>query len=279
MNISNLLAILLSFTSPFIGSLLAIIVTILLLPFGINFPAMLLFGALGGYFALQFGLLILFALLGDVGAALISWKINGSKKLALITFFSALIFQIISVTVFFKSGVEDSHKSMNEAITEEKSYTNYAKIIDISVEAREPFKFLYALNGKMTEVDLFKKLIFNISVNVLEAGTYEFYLTYNDGSDFDADSKSSPRVEKTLQVGHNNITIEMIAGSAPNLGYELPSAVASLATVQVGYLVSKKELMASTKFVNKTDEKLSMEIINNADEVISKFVEKKQKQF
>ena len=68
---------------------------------------------LSGFFAAQFILIAFFALIGDFGTAIISWFINRSKKLATVTFVSALIFQIISIAIVLPATLKKSQETMN----------------------------------------------------------------------------------------------------------------------------------------------------------------------
>lgn len=242
---------------------------------------------LGGFFAAQFILIAVFALLGDFGTAVISWFINRSKKLASITFVSALIFQIIAVAFVLPATLKKSQETMNAGIEREKSYEQYATIGDISVEPQEPFKFSYALNGQLTEAPLFKKLVFTIPLSVLRAGTYDVYVKYSGKSNFYANSNSSPNIRQTLSVGIHLVKIEFVAGEAPNLGYEAPKSVQGKASIEVNYLASKRELLDSLKSDGTVDQKVLQQFMKDEgldqgvspDSTVNKFVERKEVQF
>ncbi len=282
-----LLAILLGLLTFVVTGLLALVVIILFLPFGINLATILVAGFWGGYIVLQFALFILFALLGDFGTAVISWFINRSKKLASITFVSALIFQIIAIAVVIPATLKKSQETMNAGIAKEKSYTQYATINYVSVDPQEPFKFSYALNGKMTEVTLFKKLVFNIPVTVSQAGSYDVNVQYTSDSSFYANSDSSPNTKQILDIGNHVVKIEFVAGAAPNLGYELPSSVHGRALVQLDYLASKNELLDSMRSDNTVDQKVLQQFMKDegldqgasSNPTVNKFVGRKEVQF
>jgi len=242
---------------------------------------------LGGVLAAEFILVLFFSLIGDFGTAIISWFINRSKKLATVTFFSALIFQIIAVAVVLPATLKKSQETMNAGIEREKSYEQYATIGDVTVDPQEPSKFSYALNGKLIETTLFKKLVFNIPVVVSRAGPYEVNVQYTDDSSFYANSDSSPSTKQVLDVGNHTIKVEFVAGTAPNLGYELPSSVHGLALVQLDYLSSKKELLNSLQSDNTVDQKVFQQFMKDegldqgvsSDSTVNKFVGKKEVQF
>lgn len=284
---SLIIAILLGLLTFVVTGILAVIIIVVLLPFKINLATLLLFGAWGGYAAIQFGLFILFALLGDFGTAVISWFVSRSKKLASITFVSALVFQIIALAVIIPATLKKSQETMNAGIAKENSYTQYAIIGDVSVDPQEPFKFSYALNGKMAEVSLYKKLIFNIPVFVSQAGAYQVNVQYTSDSSFYANSDSSPNTKQILDIGNHVIKIEFVAGAAPNLGYELPSSIHGKASVQLDYLALKKELLDSLKSDNTVDQKVLQQFMKdegldqgvNPNSTVNKFVGRKEVQF
>lgn len=242
---------------------------------------------LGGFFAAQFILIAIFALLGDFGTAIISWFINRSKKLASITFVSALVFQIVAIAFVLPATLKKSQETMNAGIEREKSYEQYATIGDVSFEPQEPFKFSYALNGQLTEASLFKKLVFAVPVSVSRAGIYEINVRYSNNSSFYANSNSSPSVRQPLNVGAHVVKIEFIADEAPNLGYESPSSVQGKASIQLDYLASKKELLDSLKSDSTVDQKVLQQFMKDEgldqgaspDSTVNKFVERKEVQF
>ena len=280
-------AILLGLLTFVVTGIFAVIIIVILLPFKINLATLLLFGVWSGHVATQLGLFILFALLGDFGTAIISWLVNRSKKLASITFVSALIFQIIALTVVIPAILKKSQETMSAGITKENSYTQYATIGDVSIDPQEPFRFPYASNGKMTEVPLYKKLIFNIPVSVSQPGVYEVNVQYTSDSSFYANSDSLPNTKQKLDIGNHIIKIEFVAGAAPNLGYELPSSVHGKASVQLDYLTLKKGLIDSLKSGNAVDQKVLQQVMKdenldsgvNPSSTVNKFVERKEVQF
>lgn len=242
---------------------------------------------LGGFFAAQFILIAVFALLGDFVTAIISWFLNQSKKLAAITFFSALFFQIL-VTAFVTPAVlKKSQETMNRGIARENSYKGYATIGEVNVNLQELFKFPYALNGRLTEVSLFKRLVFTVPVSVSRAGKYQIYVRYVSNSSFYANSKSPPNIIKSLDVGDHLVNIELIAGAAANLGYESPKLVNGKVLIDLSYLVSKKDLLNSIKSDSTIDQKIYEQFIKdeelnqriNPDPTVSKFVARKEVQF
>jgi hypothetical protein len=284
---SLIVAVLLGLLTFVITGILAAIIIIVLLPFKINLAALLLYGAWGGYAAIQFGLFALFILLGDVATAVVSWFVNHSKKLASVTFVSALIFQIVALAIIIPTTLKKSQETMNAGIAQEESYEQYAVIEDVKVEPQEPFKFTYALNGKLTEALLFKKLVFTIPISVSHAGPYEINIQYTSNSNFYANSNSPSTVKQVLNVGTNTVKIEFVAGNAPNLGYELPSSVKGDVIIQLNYLASKKELLDSLKSDSNVDQKVLQQFMKDegldqgvsSDSTVNKFVERKEIQF
>ena len=271
-----LLAILLGLLTFFITSVIALIVIILFLPFGINVAAILLYGAWGGYVVAQFTLFILFALFGNFGTAIISWFINRSKKLATITFFSALIFQIIVITIGIPLTLKKSQKTMNAGIEIEKSFKKYATIGDVKFEVQEPFsKFV---NGK--EVFLFQKLILIIPISVSRAGTYQISARYNNETPM-------KNVTQLLNAGANTIRIEFLANESREYGYFLPTSTKSIANIELSYSVSQKEILDNMKSDKTIDPKILQQFIKdqgldkgiNSNSNVNKFIGKKKVQF
>lgn len=236
-------AILLGLLTFVVTGLVAFIIVIVLLPFGINLAEILLAGFWGGpgYALAQAGLFILFILLGNFCTALISWFIHRSRKLAAATFVSALAFQGVVFVILVSGAMKQAQMIKEETIAGENAYTQYATMGDVRIEPQEPFNFSYFLDGEPVEVKMFKKLVFNVPVSVTKAGTYMVEVYYSDNGSSYANSKSSPNVTMALDAGDHVIKVEFVAGKAVNLGYEAPASVQGRAVVDLSYLSSTKE--------------------------------------
>ena len=239
---------------------------------------------LGGFFAAQFILIAVFALIGDFGSAIVSWVINRSKKLAAITFVSALIFQIIFVAIVLPATLKISQKIMNAGIAHEKSYGQYATIGDVSFELQEPFSESRGINGKLVEVSLFKKLILVVPISVSQTGTYQVYARYRDSK---IGSTPMKNITQALNLGANTIRIEFLANESREYGYVSPKSTKGIAKIQIAYLVSKKGLLDSIKWDSTVDQKVLQQFIKDEgldkevslDSTVNKFVGMQDVQF
>lgn len=239
---------------------------------------------LGGFFAAQFILLALFALIGDFGTAVISWFINRSKKLASITFVSALIFQVVAIVFILPAALKKSQETMNAGIRREKSYEQYARVTDVSFELQEPFSESRGINGKLVEVSLFKKLILVVPLSVSRAGTYRVNVEYSDNEIGSTLMKDAVGV---LTIGTHTIRVEFLANESREYGYASPGSVKGTAQIQLFYLVSKKELLSSLKSASAVNQKALQRFMKDEglnrgtspDSTVNKFVERKKVQF
>lgn len=287
MNSSFMVAVLLGLLTFVVTGVAALIIIIALLPFGINLAAILLYGAWGGFIGAQVGLFILFVLFGDFCTAVISWFVTGSKKLSVVTFVSALIFQAMAITLMVPATMKTTQTFKEATIAAEESYTQYATMGNVSVEAQEPFTFPYYLDGELIEAPLFKKLVFTVPVAVTQAGTYSIYLKYTSNSINYANSKSPSDITQFLDAGEHLVRIEFVAGAAPNLGYEAPSTVQGRAEVTLSYVASKQELMNSSGPKSAFEQKIYQQFLEDerlnqaapSRATVNKFVERKEVQF
>jgi hypothetical protein len=113
---------------------------------------------LGGFFAAQFIIIGVLAFFGDFATAIISWLINQSKKLATITFFSALIFQFVSAAIILPLTINKSKETMSAEIESEKAYQNFARIGNVSFEIQEPYSDIEIGNRHPEYGFMYKKL-------------------------------------------------------------------------------------------------------------------------
>ena len=220
-----------------------------------------------------------------------------NKKRAVLVLWATILFLIFGIILvflgvsnirsFFKSGVEKGTETINAGIAEEKAYEQYATIGDVKVEPQGSTTFLNAVNGKMTEVSLFKKLVFTIPVSVSHAGTYEIYIRYNSNSSFYANSDSPSNIRQVLDTGDHLVKVEFIAGEAPNLGYEAPKSVQGKVSVELNYLVSQKEILDSLVANDDFEQKVLQQFMKDEgldqgvspDSTVNKFVGRKEVQF
>ena len=239
---------------------------------------------LGGFFAAQMILIALLAILGDLGTAILSWLIHRSRKWAVVTFFSALTFQIVAVAFAVPATLQKSQATMDAAIKAEHLYTQYASIGAVEFELQDPFKQSWGINGKLVELSLSKKLILVVPVSVLQAGTYQVNAYYRDT---EIGSTPMKEIRRTLSVGTHIFRIEFPTSDSCQYGFSDPGTAKGIACVQLGYLASKKEIMESFKAYPSVDRWIFRQFIKDAglekgvpsDAVVNKFVAEKEIRF
>jgi hypothetical protein len=239
---------------------------------------------LGGFFAAQFILILFFALLGDFGTAFISWLINRSKRLAFVTFVSALVFQIFAAAVVLPATMRKSQDILNAGIERERSLQQYATIGDVSVEVQEPFSESRGINGKLVELSLFKKLILVVPISVSRAGPYQVDAQYSDNEIGTTPMKD---VRQALDVGTNVVKIEFLADESREYGYPSPKSAGGTARIQLSYLASQEELLDRLISGGTTDQKTLQQFMKdegldkrvNSRPVVTKFVGRKEVKF
>ena len=239
---------------------------------------------LGGFFSAQAILILLFALVGDFATAVISWFLNRSKKLAAITFVSALIFQFGLLIIVVPVVLKKAEQRMQTGIQREKSFEQYATIGDVSFEVQEPFSQQWGINGKLVELSLFKKLVLIMPISVSRAGTYQVYAQYSDREIGGTPMKD---ITQTLNAGTNIIKIEFLANESREYGYTSPKSVGGTAQIQLYYLASQKELLDTLKSDNTIKRKVLEQFMKyegldkggSSNVTINKFVGRKEVQF
>ncbi len=234
---------------------------------------------LGGYFVLTFIFLGLFLLLGDFVTAIISYFIYHSKKLALITFVSALIFQILALGIILPYQTFKSQRILDEGKKYEESFKTYANIgdnIDLRVSNLFSKVELAAQHRQMESYlgKLYKKLDINISINISTPGEYMLIVQYNY-SDGKVTGEERKEVIKKLSKGSHNIKLEFPGWDN---GFLKPETVSGKIKMELFYLQSSDELMQELKSdrlanQNDLDEFLKNHKISNK---INKSVDKKE---
>lgn len=234
-----------------------------------------------GFFASYLILIILLGLLSNFGAAMISWRVNRSKKLAAITFFAALIFQIIFVVTTFSATSKKSQENIASSKRQEESFKEYAHIDDdISFELEDPFTYAQALHGKVEEVSVFKKLTILVTISAKKAGNYKIYLEYRDNK-----IKGSPdaTIEQYLNLGKNVIKIELLSNQSSEYGYFDRKLTQGSVKINLDYLATVQEILDKITLDNPDERKLSERFFKdsglNKNSIISRFVEQKEIRF
>ncbi len=244
---------------------------------------------LGGFFLAQFILIATLALLGDFVTAIISWFTNRSKKLATITFISALIFQIVVISITIPRVMKQSQRTLEVGIEAEKSYQQFAKIGDIGYDI-EPYPASEPIGNSFPEYgSMGKKLELIVPVSVDQEGTYLVTAQYRvSKGDLSANTPIKDATQY-LNVGDNIARVEFLANeSGGSYGFWSPEYVGGTAQIQLFYLASEKELLDKITSNSGLDKKIFNQFLKDegldkrevqTKPTINKFIEKKDVQF
>ncbi len=292
-----LLAILLGLLTFVVTSIIALVIVIPFFFLGkvsesFN-PIVIIAGIFGlrevsGFFAAQFILILFFALIGDFGTAIISWFINRSKKLATITFFSALIFQIIAVAFVLTATLKKSQETMNAGIEREKSYQQFAKIGNVTLEVQEPYSDVEIGNRHPEYGPMYKKIQIVIPVSVSQAGAYQVNVRYSFSKAGESGSAPMRDATATLGVGENTMQVEFLAHEISSYGFWSPVSVGGTAEIQLSYLASEKELLDKINSDSTIDKKVLEQFLKDegldkrnakTKPTVNKFIERKEVNF
>lgn len=243
---------------------------------------------LGGFFAAQFILITFLALLGDFGTAIISWFINRSKKLATITFVSALIFQFVSVAVVLPATIRKSQETIQSGIESEKSYQQFAQIGDVSFDVQEPYSDVEIGNRHPEYGPMYKKLRILIPVSVSQPGTYQVNVRYSFSKGGESGNAPMRDATATLGIGTQTMQVEFLAHEISSYGFWSPASVGGIAEVQLSYLASEKELLDKIGSDSTIDQKILEQFLKDegldkreaqTKPTINKFIERKEIHF
>jgi hypothetical protein len=237
---------------------------------------------LGGFFISQFIVVAFLVLLSGGGSALVSWFVFHSRKLAVVTFCSAIIIVIIQA-VFVSWMMTSGMRPVKEA---EEALSRYASLGEAGFEVAEPFSESMAMDGKMVDLSLFRKLTIIVPVNVAYPGKYQVYLDYADQG-MGLCARRTTTVDRSLGAGLNSVRVEFINEPRRFGCFEHPEANNGVATVKLAYLASREELTASLKSVNSFVKPTVDRFIKDEERdpdydparLIPKFIEEKSFQF
>jgi len=243
---------------------------------------------LGGFFLAQFILIATLALLGDFATAIISWFVNRTKKLAVITFVSALTFQVVSVAIVLPATVRKSQETIQSGIEREQSYQQYAKIGNVSFDVQEPYSDIEISNQHPEYGSMYKKLQILVPVSASRPGIYQINVRYSFSKEGEIGSAPMKEAVATLGVGTQTMQVEFLAHEISSYGFWSPDSVGGTAEVQLSYLASEKELLNQIGSDPKVDQKILEQFLKEegldqreaqTKPTINKFVEKKNIQF
>lgn len=243
---------------------------------------------LGGFFTAQFTVIGVSAVIGAFATAIISWLINHSKKLATITFVSALIFQFVSVAIIFTLTIKDSKETMMAEIRSEKVYLHFAKIGNVGFEVKEPYSDIEIDNLHPEYGLLYKKLQINIPLSVSQAGVYQVHVQYSFSKANKTGGTPMKNTTKSFGVGEHTMQVEFLAHEISNYGFWSPASVGGTVDIQLSYLASENELLDKISSDSAIDKKIFDQFLKDEGlktrlakpkPTINKFVERKAIQF
>ncbi|MBT3881012.1 MAG: hypothetical protein HON76_04345 [Candidatus Scalindua sp.] len=243
---------------------------------------------LRGFFAAQFILVGLLALIGNFVTAIISWLINHSKKLALFTFFSALTLQFITVAIILPMTIKQSQRTMVEGIEHEKAFQQFAAIGNISYEVEEQYSDREISNMHPEYGPLYKKLEIVVPISVSRTGAYLVTAQYSFSKEGVWGNTPTKKITRIFDTKDHVVKIEFLANEAGgNYGYWSPGSVGGNAEVQIFYLASKKEAVKNLESDSSIDENTLKRFMEDeeldkeikTDLIINKFVGRKVIQF
>jgi hypothetical protein len=198
------------------------------------------FREITGYLTAYFLLIGVFALVGDLATAVISWFINRSRKLAVVTFLSAFLFQGILVAVVVPVILKKSNEAVEAGIARERAYQKTARMGDPGFELHEPYSDAELLNRHPEFGPLHKKLRILVPVSVSQAGAFLVHVQYSYSKGSEWGNPPSKEVTTTLDVGEHRIELEF--DSDGSFGYWSPALVGGKAEIGLYYLVSQQQM-------------------------------------
>lgn len=248
-------------------------------------------GALG-YFGGLFIFLGLFMLLSDLTVAIISWFIFRSKKLALVSFISALLFQILILGIGIPM-MNRAEQESTEAYTKLRDeYQTYAKINGATFKMDEEFskEWDIMIPNKLPEEDgpRYKILQITVPISVSQAGTYKTSIKYRFSRGDETRETQIKSVTKIFTPGEHLVAIDFIPDDFTTHSYEFwsPEFVGGIVTVNLSYMISEKEASERSPKPNSILERRIHEQYlkdfglderePSTDLTLNKFVEKKE---
>ena len=243
---------------------------------------------LGGFIAAQFIFLGLLAVIGDFAAALISWRAYQSKKLATLTFISAIIFQVVAVLIVLPTTVGQSQGIIESGIEREKKYKQYAQLGDIKYEVYEPFSDREITNLHPEYGTIYKRLEIVVPISVAQPGIYMVAVEYWFAKEKLLGNTRVKEIIQTFKTKDYTIKIEFSANEAGgHYGYWSPSNVNGNARVQLSYLASREEIVENLNSEPSIDKNILKQFLedegldeeNRNTQIVRKFIEIKETQF
>lgn len=209
---------------------------------------------LDGFFAAQFLFIGALALAGDFAAAIVSLKTGRSKKLAAITFFSALAFQCLALGTFLPITMKQSQKTMEAGIAREQAYAGYATVGDLRYEVHEPYSDQEITNLHPEYGPLYKTLEIIVPISVAQAGAYRVTVEYGYSDKGVFRSTRTKSVELLFAAGEQTVHIPFHANEVTgSYGHWSPAVVGGKVQTQLSFLVPKGDQTDMAKFVESKE--------------------------
>lgn len=243
---------------------------------------------LGGFFVAQLILITFFALLGDIGTSIVSWFINRSKKLATVTFVSALLFQFLLAAILLPATIRKSQEAIKSGIEGEECYQKYAQIGVVSFDLKEPYSEVEIDNRHPEYGPLYKKLLIYVPVSVFQPGTYQINVRYSFSKAGESGGAPVKEIIETLGVGQRTMQVAFLAHEISSYGFWSPAHVGGTAEVKLSRLASEKELLHKIGSGPKLDQTIMEQFLKDegldqgetqTKPAISKFIERKEIRF
>lgn len=242
---------------------------------------------LGGFFLVVMILVVGMVLVGSALTVFLCRRAVHSRKLAVITFISALGLQLAVGAVVFIFTMQRAQSTMQEGIEQERAYQQYARIGEIVYSAHEPYTDWQAVNGQMVQTSLYRRLVISIPVSVAQAGTYQAGIRYSgDAAGTVNLATTRKQVVQELGVGAQVMTAEFQFAESGGYGYLTPKT----AQVELYYLASKEEILGQMRSgsANTREREIVEQFVKeqgledsglDGESTFRKFVERKEVQF
>lgn len=235
---------------------------------------------LTGFFLAQFLLIAGLALTGDSLAALLSWRLSRSMRLAALTFVSAMGLQIAAVTLF--SPVPSGMPSPGA-----DPFQGRAAIGEVTAAVGEAYREVEITNRHPEFGPLHKRLRITVMLSVGEPGAYLVTVRYGFARNGARGGTPQKRIARQLEAGEQRAEFTFEANEAHgSYGYWAPAKSGGEAEVQLFYLASRDELLARLRADTSIDEDLLARLVEDEGlsgggdgRTVNKFVARKTIQF
>jgi hypothetical protein len=176
-----------------------------------------------------------------LATAVISWYINRSRQLAVVTFVSALIFEGIAVAFILSVTTKQSREIKEAGIERLQAYRQAATMGNPGFSVHEPYTDAEIVNRRPEFGPLYKKLRIVVPVSVSRAGAYRANVSYRYSKAGEWGHPASKETMKTLDVGDQVLEVEFVADGT--FGFWSPELVGGSAVIGLYYVASAQEVL------------------------------------